>query len=126
MRSVEECFRGNSVRVFRLDREGVMRRLRERAEALVAADLDVIEVRLFGSLARGDAGPGSDADLMIVLEECPLPFLERSLRYGRWFEGVGVGCDLLVSTRAERETIGVRSDRFARTVSAEGLTLARR
>jgi hypothetical protein len=33
---------------------------------------------------------------------------------------------LLIYNRAEREMIGVRGDRFARTVAAEGLTLARR
>ena len=114
------------MRVFRLDRDGVLRRLQERAEALVAADANVVEVRLFGSLARGGAGPGSDADVFNVVEQCSVPFLERVPGYARWFEGVGVGCDRLVYTCAERETLGVRRARFVRAVTVEGLTLAQR
>ena len=69
MQSVEKCYQGRNVRVFRLDRDGVVARLRERARALVERNPDVVEVRLFGSLARGDAHPGSDADLFIVLRD---------------------------------------------------------
>ncbi len=46
---------------------------------LVASHPDVLEVRLFGSLARGEAAPGSDADVLIVLRRHALP---------RWFDRV--------------------------------------
>jgi uncharacterized protein len=41
---------------------------------------------LFGSQARGDAGPDSDLDLMIEMET-DLPFLERSIAVDRLFRG---------------------------------------
>ena len=69
MRSVEECYRGRNVRVFRLDRAGVLARLRERARRVLERRADVVEIRLFGSFARGEACPGSDADLFVVLRE---------------------------------------------------------
>lgn len=38
---------------------------------------EVLAVVLFGSLARGRPGVGSDVDLLVVLAQSDLPFLER-------------------------------------------------
>lgn len=127
MRSVEECWRGRNVRVFRLDRDRVLARLRERARALVEARPGVVEVRLFGSLARGEAGPGSDADLIVVVRDGEAaPFLQRIEDLARAFEGVGVGCDVLAYTESEWGQLAAGGSRFAATAHAEGLVLARR
>jgi predicted nucleotidyltransferase len=107
--SVEECYRGRNVRVFRLDREGVLDRLRERAQAVLARRPDVVEIRLFGSLARGEARPGSDADLFVVLRE---------------FSGVGIGCDVIAYTESEARALAKRRNAFARVVFEEGQLLA--
>jgi predicted nucleotidyltransferase len=86
----------------------------------------VAEVWLFGSLARGEAGPGSDADLFVVLESSELPFIERSSVLARHFEGAGVGCDVLAYTRAELESLRLEGAALPRRVQAEGRLLARR
>jgi predicted nucleotidyltransferase len=123
LRSVEECYRGSSVRVFRLDRDAILARLRERARALVAGDASVREVRLFGSLARGEGRPGSDADLFVVLrDEGSPPFLDRIPRLARHFEGVGVGCEVVAYT--ESELAAAVTGRFARAVAEEAIVLA--
>jgi predicted nucleotidyltransferase len=114
------------VRVFALDREGVLARLRERAHTLLAENPDVLEVRLFGSLARGDAGPGSDADLLVSVERSTDSPLERAATYGRAFEGAGIACDVVVLTREEQRTMAGSGARFTRMLDAEGVTLARR
>lgn len=124
--SVDECYRGRNVRVFRLDREGVLARLRERARAVLERRPDVLEVRLFGSMARGDPRPGSDADLFVVLRDGAPPFLERVAALSREFGGVGIGCDLIAYTESEARALARRGDAFARTVFEEGLILARR
>ena len=126
MKSVEECYRGRNVRVFRLDREGVIGRLRERARDLLERRADVVEVRLFGSLARGEAHPGSDADLFVVLRDGAGPFLERLSSLARMFEGVGVGCDVIAFTESEARTSRIRGDAFSRAVFDEGMVLATR
>lgn len=126
MRSVEECYRGREVRVFRLDRTGVVERLRERARQLLRQRPDVVEVRLFGSLARGGAGPGSDADLFVVVRDGAGPLLGRIEDLARYFTGVGVGCDLIIYTESERRALAERNDAFARAVLREGVTLGRR
>lgn len=124
--SVEECYRGRNVRIFRLDRAGLLARLRARASAVVGRRADVLEVRLFGSLARGDARPGSDADLFVILRDGADPFLDRLPGLAREFGGVGIGCDVIAFTESESRALRDRGDAFARAVFEEGFPLARR
>lgn len=126
MSSVEESYRGRHVRVFRLDRDRVVAILAEKASALLAARPDAVEVRLFGSLARGDAAPGSDADLWVLLRDDRLPFLERGALLARFFEGAGVGCDVLAYTEAEWDELRRGRRRLVEVVEREGLVLASR
>lgn len=126
MKSVEECYRGSNVRVFRLDSTAVIARLKERAEGLVEARPNVVEVRLFGSFARGEARPGSDADLFVVVRDGAEPFLARVSDLARAFEGVGVGCDVIAYTESETQAARARGDAFARAVFDEGIVLARK
>jgi predicted nucleotidyltransferase len=126
LKSVEECYRGRNVRVFRLDREGVIGRLRERARHLLEQRADVLEVRLFGSLARGDAHPGSDADLFIIVRDGAGPLLERRNPLARMFEGIGIGCDVLAFTESEARASKTSGDAFSRAVFGEGVVLATR
>ncbi len=124
MRFVEERYRGKNVRVFALDRERVRARLEDCARALVAENPDVLEVRLFGSVARGEAHPGSDADLFIVLRGSRLGFLDRGAELLRHFTGVGIGCDILAYTRDEIERMRAEGNRLIRMADAEGVVLA--
>lgn len=126
MQSVDECFRGRSVRVFRLDQAGVVARLRERAASLLARRADLVEVRLFGSLARGAGHPGSDADLFIVVRDGAAPFLDRIADLAREFAGVGIGCDVIVYTESEYTQLIRRADSFADAVLRDGVVLATR
>lgn len=126
MRSVNECYRGRNVRVFRLDQAEVLRRLRARAEDLLVQRPDVVAVRLFGSLARGAGHPGSDADLFIVLRDGAGAFLERIPSLARHFSGVGIGCDVIAYTESEVAALRHCDDAFARAVFADGLPLAAR
>jgi predicted nucleotidyltransferase len=53
----------------------------------------------FGSTARGDAGPNSDYDLMIIVgEDAPLPLRSEDLAY-RALRGTGTAADVLVWSR---------------------------
>jgi predicted nucleotidyltransferase len=78
-------------------------------------------VVLFGSRARGEAGPLSDADVLAVL---PLP--QGGSPIGRWAdlyaEIVPVGIDLLVYTAAEFEQMK-RESSLVRRALAEGVVL---
>lgn len=78
---------------------------------------DLIALGYFGSYARGDAGFGSDLDLLMVVEADGRPFLERGL--GWRTETLPVPVDLLIYTAPEWERLLAAGGRFARTLSAE-------
>jgi predicted nucleotidyltransferase len=56
---------------------------------------------LFGSTARGDAGPDSDYDFMIVVpDDAPLKLQDCTTGY-RTLSGLGIAKDILVWKRSE-------------------------
>jgi predicted nucleotidyltransferase len=60
-------------------------------------------VYLFGSHARGEAGPDSDYDLMVVVPGQPPPPWQRSLRTSEALRGIGTAVDVLVWARENFE-----------------------
>jgi predicted nucleotidyltransferase len=82
---------------------------------------EIEKVILFGSLARGDAVPGSDADLLLILRECDLPFEERGTRYQ--ISGVGIGVDLFAYTMAELDRMREEGNPFLSQALSESVVL---
>ncbi|WP_376788591.1 DUF6932 family protein [Thermoflexus sp.] len=70
-----------SVRIWKVDRERVWAGLRRWLQEVIEPASEVQEVWLFGSYARGEEGPGSDIDLLVIVREAPEPFFERAMRY---------------------------------------------
>ena len=58
-----------------------------------------LRIYLFGSTARGDAGPNSDYDLMVIVPEDALPQLQSEDLAYRALRGTGTAADVLVWTR---------------------------
>lgn len=77
--------------------------LREMVERLVAT-LHPEKIYLFGSRARGEAGPDSDYDLIVVVSASDLPGYRRDQIAYRALRGLGVAKDVLVWTRDEFES----------------------
>jgi uncharacterized protein len=75
---------------------GALARLLER---LIAA-YEPVQIYLFGSKARGDSGPDSDFDLLIVVPDDAQEHRRRSrLAYERLW-GTGTAADVLVWTKS--------------------------
>lgn len=53
-------------------------------------------IYLFGSVARGDAGPDSDYDLMVIVPDDAPPERRRSRLAYRALRGTGTAADVLV------------------------------
>jgi len=87
-----------SVRVWKIDGKAILNRLRRWAQEL-GRDENVLAVVLFGSLARGDHTPASDADLLIILRDSPLRFDERIPAFMP--SGIGIGVDVFPYTLDE-------------------------
>lgn len=76
---------------------------------------------LFGSLRRGDAVPGSDADVLLVLRESALPFRERSVYYAP--QHIGIGIHIFAYTRSELNAMHTAKNTFVRRALREGMDL---
>ena len=76
--------------------------LEEMVRRLVAA-FAPDNIYLYGSRARGEAGPDSDYDLMLVVSASKVPRYRRDQQAFRALCGLGVPKEVIVLTRAEFE-----------------------
>ncbi len=108
---LRERFYG-SVRIISIERDKLLARLREIAEKIRAEYPEEAEVRVFGSIARGDQTGTSDVDVLIVLRggQCGQP-LEQIRAFYRYFD-LPVGVDLLVYTEDQVADRLQRGDAF--------------
>jgi predicted nucleotidyltransferase len=93
--------------------------LRAMVDRLVDA-LHPERIYLFGSRARGDAGPDSDYDLLAVVPESDLAPHRRDVLAFRALCGVGAAKDVVVYTRAEFESRSRVASSLPATVLREG------
>jgi predicted nucleotidyltransferase len=88
------------VKTFWLDRDYISRQL-DKAVDTLRADPNVLKVVLFGSFAEGRAAPGSDIDVLIVLQSDPRRFIERIQHYLDAFADIGIAADVFPYTMRE-------------------------
>lgn len=81
------------------DLREVAHAVRRWAEHLVASGRDVIRIGYFGSYARGDWGPGSDLDIIIIVPSSAEPFERRGTQWDT--TALPVPADVLVYTNDE-------------------------
>ncbi len=105
-------------------REEVLDGARVWAEEVMAASPEVTAVGVFGSYGRGDAGYGSDLDVVVVVRESNEPFIRRSLRWPS--ERLPLPADVLTYTQDEWTRLAERSPRFARALARDTVWLAGR
>ncbi|WP_448383467.1 nucleotidyltransferase domain-containing protein [Desulfosoma sp.] len=98
------------MRIAFLDRERAIAELRDAARRLLARDPRVLAVGLFGSLARGQALPSSDADVLIVLRDHPQPrWFDRITEYAEAFTETSLPVEPFAYTYDElRQMLGRR------------------
>jgi uncharacterized protein len=110
--------KSSSSRVLRWpDAERVHAAVTAWADALDATEPGLQAVGYMGSYARGDWGPGSDVDIVVVLAEDSAPPLERLRRFDT--AAIPVPADLLIYTAAEFQALQDESTRFARVLRNE-------
>lgn len=80
------------------------------------------KIILFGSWARGERGPHSDIDLLII-QETTLPRPQRYAQVRRLFWGMGIPMDILVYTPEEFARFRSVPGSFTYTVAREGEVL---
>ncbi len=80
-------------------------------------------IYLFGSKARGDAGPDSDYDIMVVVPESSEPAYRRAKKAYESLRGVGTAVDVLVWTREAFDSRLHLKASFPSTIVREGRLL---
>jgi len=97
-------------------------RLREAVRRLTRV-FEVDRIYLFGSRARGDSGPDSDYDLMVVVRASAVPAIMRAQEAYRALRGLGMTKDIVVWTKEEFDRRKHLPASFAATIIREGRLL---
>jgi len=84
---------------------------------------EVVEVRLFGSLGRGDQHGASDVDVLVLLRESTEPDLHRRILTYLPFFDLGRDVDVLVYSHTELQERMAVGDRFLSRVYGESILL---
>ena len=111
----------SSVRVRYLDRDAVIARLGALAAEVGAERPEVLEIRLFGSLARGERNPWADADWLVILNESDVPYRDRAPLYKP--TGSPVPMDITACTRDELASELAAGNRFLTRIMGESVVL---
>jgi uncharacterized protein len=112
----------NFAKVIFLDKEGILARLSDCSRAL-RANPNVLEVRLFGSLVRGDCTPGSDADVLIILKNDVRRMIDRIPEYLDSFRNVPVPVDVFPYTENEVRKMKAEGNALIREATEKGQRL---
>jgi predicted nucleotidyltransferase len=80
------------------------------------------KIILFGSWARGERGPHSDIDILVI-QESSQPRPQRYAQVRRLFWGMGLPMDILVYTPEEFARYQTVPGSFTNTVTQEGQVL---
>ncbi|MCJ7531808.1 MAG: nucleotidyltransferase domain-containing protein [Anaerolineales bacterium] len=114
----------DSVKVISLERDKLLTRLEQIARKILTERREVKEVRLFGSLARGDQVGTSDVDILIILEnDLVYSPLEQVRDYYPYFD-LPIGVDILLLSGEEVQRRVQAQDDFISRIKREGMTLA--
>lgn len=95
----------------------------DEAVTRLVATFAPTRIYLFGSRARGDAGPDSDYDLLVVVRASSVPGFRRDQVAYRALRGIALPKDVMVWTEAEfGDRVGFPASLPA-TVAREGQVL---
>jgi len=113
----------DSVKIISIDRHKLLSRLEQIACKIVMERREVKEVRLFGSLARGDQVGTSDVDILIILEnDIVYSPLEQVRDYYPYFD-LPIGVDILLMSGEEMHRRLQAQDDFISRIEQEGMIL---
>ncbi|MFH1942031.1 MAG: nucleotidyltransferase domain-containing protein [bacterium] len=105
-----------------LNKKDVLPSLRKAARTL-KKNPNVISVKLFGSLVRGDYVPGSDADILIVLKHDERRMIDRIPEYLDFFDDVTFPVELFPYSEAELTRMEERGNPFIKEILCTGVEL---
>ena len=107
-----------------MDRDHVFGELDRSLRRMFKDHPEVKRAVLFGSLARGDHGSRSDADILLVLSDSPHErFFDRIPDFLPYFSDSDVPVDLFPYTEVEIERMESNGNMLVRRAMAEGIVI---
>jgi len=99
-------------------------RIAEQLKRRLSEVSPIVDFRIFGSRARGDADPGSDMDVFLEVESLDRKVKERlsDIAWEAGFENHMV-ISLLIFTRDEIENSALRSSPIVTGIAEEGVRI---
>jgi len=104
-----------------IDREKIIRVMADR----IAAKFNPDKIILFGSFARGDAGPDSDADFLVVMPVAGSR-REKAIEIAVEISGLGLAKDVFVATPEDMQKYGKYVGNIPHIALREGKTMYER
>ena len=99
----------------------VQEHLQELVNRIVEA-VRPLSIVLFGSAARGELGPDSDVDILVLMPDGTHRRHTAKLLHTRFF-GIPFAVDVIVATPADIEKYGRTNGLIYREIIAEGVTI---
>ncbi len=101
---MRQVISSGSVKAISLNRDEILEKLQQISKEALIAFPEIREIRLFGSLARGEETGLSDADIFILTTSNEKNPLERMRPYFDFFSRrLGMALDMIVATPQESE-----------------------
>ncbi len=113
----------DSVKINYFNYPEIFGQLKSAVTDLKSSNQNVKQVILFGSLAGKNYGPGSDADLLIILRKDSRRKMDRIPEFLMAFSAVSVPVDVIPITEAELQKAIHEDNLFYRRILKEGIEL---
>ena len=104
----------NSVKVFWLNRDLLIKKLKKCIKTFVDKRKEVEEIILFGSFAEDNFTAFSDIDLIFIVSESKERFIDRASIYMNFFKDINLELDIFVYTKEEVKKLDISLLKTAR------------
>jgi len=101
-----------------------MSKIREMARRLKEEDSNVEKILLFGSIAKKNATPRSDADILVILKNDKRRFIDRIPDFLEYFSNVGIGVDIFPYTQKEVNSMVKQGNHLLKKALTEGINIS--
>jgi len=112
-----------SAKIISLNKEIVLREIKKIAKKIKKEEKgNILDIIIFGSIAKNNYTGTSDVDIVIILKESDLNFIERIVKYRKYFD-LDIGVDLFVYTFSEFEKMKRENNFFIKEIIDYGISI---
>ena len=112
-----------SAKIISLNKEIVLKEIKKIAEKIKEEEKgNILDIIIFGSIAKNNYTGTSDVDIVIILKESDLNFIERIVKYRKYFD-LDIGVDLFVYTFSEFEKMKRENNFFIKEIIDYGISV---